>query len=155
MADDQPTCGKGLAANAILPERLAALMNAMATMLENHTRALDPSETNGRLERDAYERLAGDQRALASGLEAFARSPATNVLPAGRGSMTANAVTIPTITTACLRALRIRPEAHSAANHLMDSLRIRRSYYRSRALVRPSLNEPAIPLSVPPFSASC
>jgi len=74
MANDQPTCGKGLAANAILPERLAALMNAMATMLENHTRALDPTETNGRLERDAYERLVRDQRALASGLEAFARA---------------------------------------------------------------------------------
>jgi hypothetical protein len=74
MADDQPTCGKGLAANAILPERLAALMNAMATMLENHTRALDPSEANGRLERDAYERLVRDQRALASGLEAVARA---------------------------------------------------------------------------------
>ena len=74
MADDQPTCGKGLAANAILPERLGALMNAMATMLENHTRALDLNETNGRLEHDAYERLVSDQRTLASGLEALARA---------------------------------------------------------------------------------
>jgi hypothetical protein len=74
MADDQPTCGRGLAANAILPERLAALMNAMATMLENHTRALDLNETNGRLEHDAYERLVSDQRTLASGLEALARA---------------------------------------------------------------------------------
>ena len=78
MADDQPTCGRGLAANAILPERLAALMHAMATMLENHTRALDPSETNGRLERDAYERLVRDQRVLASGLEALARAMVGN-----------------------------------------------------------------------------
>src|ERR671918_1616113 len=74
MADDQPTCGKGLAANAILPEKLAALMSAMATMLENHTRALDPNEANGRLERDAYQRLVRDQRTLASDLEALARA---------------------------------------------------------------------------------
>jgi hypothetical protein len=88
MADDQPTCGKGLAANAILPERLAALMNAMATMLENHTRALDPTETSGRLERDAYERLVRDQRALASGLEACARAMEGNRdLPMARHNM--------------------------------------------------------------------
>ena len=74
MADDQPTCGKGLAANAVLPERLAALMTAMAAMLENHVRALDPDETSGRLERDAYVRLVREQRTLASGLEALARA---------------------------------------------------------------------------------
>jgi hypothetical protein len=74
MTDDQATCGKGLAANAVLPRRLAALMAAMAAMLENHVLALDPDETNGRLERDAYERLVGEQRAIASGLEALARA---------------------------------------------------------------------------------
>jgi hypothetical protein len=88
MADDQPTCGKGLAANAILPERLAALLSAMATMLENHLRALDPGEANGRLERDAYERLVSDQRALASGLEELARAMAGyRDLPMARHAM--------------------------------------------------------------------
>ena len=72
MADDQPSCGKGLAANAILPERLSALMKAMAALLENHVRALDPNETNGRLERDAHEHLIKDQRTLASDLVALA-----------------------------------------------------------------------------------
>src|SRR5687768_5379869 len=74
MADDQPTCGKGLAANAVLAERLAALMNAMAALLDNHVRALDPKEAAGRLECDAYERLVEDQRTLASGLENLARA---------------------------------------------------------------------------------
>ena len=47
-ADDQWTCGKGLAAGADLPGKLAALLAARAEVLERHTRALDPSEPSGR-----------------------------------------------------------------------------------------------------------
>jgi hypothetical protein len=72
MADNQPTCGKGLAANAVLPEKLAAPVKTMAALLDNHVRALDPREAAGRLERNAYERLVKDQRTLASGLEDLA-----------------------------------------------------------------------------------
>ena len=77
MADDEATCGKGLAANAVLPEKLAALMGAMADLLENHVRSLDSSDPNGRLERDAYQRLVEDQRALASALGALASAMAS------------------------------------------------------------------------------
>ena len=43
-SDDQPTCGKGLAANAVLPARLGELMAARAEVLERHMKALDPTE---------------------------------------------------------------------------------------------------------------
>jgi hypothetical protein len=72
MTDDQPTCGKGLAANAVLPQKLSALLSAQANLLENHVRSLDPNEFAGRAEREAYERLGVDQRALASNLTALA-----------------------------------------------------------------------------------
>jgi hypothetical protein len=72
MADDQPTCGKGLAANAVLPQKLGILLSAQADLLENHIRSLDPNEDAGRRERDAYKRLVRDQRALASSLAALA-----------------------------------------------------------------------------------
>jgi hypothetical protein len=70
-ANDQPTCGKGLAANAVLPRKLAALMGAMAAVLENHTRALPRNDADAEREREAYARLAGDQRRIAANLEAL------------------------------------------------------------------------------------
>ena len=66
MADEQPaTCGEGLAANAVVPEKIAALFSAMADLLQNHTRSLDVGNANARLENDAYEHLVTDQRAIA------------------------------------------------------------------------------------------
>jgi hypothetical protein len=47
-SDDRPICGKGLAANAVLPERFASLKNALAALLDNHVRALDPQEVSNR-----------------------------------------------------------------------------------------------------------
>ena len=72
MQDEQQTCGKGLAAHAVLPEEIGALMEAMAGLLQNHTRSLDPDDANARLERDAYDRLVEEQRAIAASLDALA-----------------------------------------------------------------------------------
>jgi hypothetical protein len=73
MPEEQPaTCGQGLALNAVVPEKLATLMSAMAELLQNHTRSLDPGDANARLERDAYEHLVREQRAVASSLSALA-----------------------------------------------------------------------------------
>jgi hypothetical protein len=72
MQDDQPTCGKGLAAHATLPEQIGALMEAMAKVLQNHTRSLDLADANARSERDAYERIAKEQHAMAASLAALA-----------------------------------------------------------------------------------
>lgn len=70
--DDTPTCGKGIAANAVLPERIAALLAAMAAIYENHIRALDAAEANGKLEIDAYARLMRDFRAAAKEISGLA-----------------------------------------------------------------------------------
>jgi hypothetical protein len=71
-SEDQPTCGKGIAANAVLPDKIAAVVRATADVLHNHIRALDPKETNGKAEIDAYHRLIAEHRALSDRLEALA-----------------------------------------------------------------------------------
>jgi hypothetical protein len=75
-SDDQPTCGKGLAANAVLPAKLAELMAARAGVLERHMKALDPSDPNGRTEATAYTALARAHRDVASQLDSLARQMA-------------------------------------------------------------------------------
>jgi len=74
--DAEPTCGKGIAASAPLRARLAELMAASAGIFEGHQAALDPNEPNGRLELDAYQRLAEAHRQLASALTAVAEQMA-------------------------------------------------------------------------------
>jgi hypothetical protein len=71
MADDW-TCGKGLAKNAALPAKLADVADAMACLLEAHTRALDVTHEDGRKEYDAYRRIAEDWRGAAPQLHAIA-----------------------------------------------------------------------------------
>ena len=69
---DEWTCGKGLAKNAALPARLADVADAMAALLEAHTRALDVSHEACRKEYDAYRRIAEDWRGAAPLLHAIA-----------------------------------------------------------------------------------
>jgi hypothetical protein len=72
--DDQPTCGKGLAANAVLPTKLAELMAAQAEVLERHTRALDPVDAAAHEELDAYASLVRAHRAAAGELASLAEA---------------------------------------------------------------------------------
>jgi hypothetical protein len=77
MADehgDQPTCGKGIAASATLPETIAALARATADVLDNHIRALDPNEANGKAEEAAYRRLVSEHRRIGAELKALAET---------------------------------------------------------------------------------
>lgn len=69
---DEPTCGKGIAASAGLPETLAAFVRAMADMLQSHIRALDPDEPHGRIEIDANSRIVSEHRSLGDRLDALA-----------------------------------------------------------------------------------
>lgn len=69
---DEPTCGKGLAENAVMPERMAKLLQATANVLENHIRSLDRADPNGNREIEAYERLVRDHRAAAIQVSALA-----------------------------------------------------------------------------------
>ena len=74
--DDQPTCGQGLAANALLPAKLAELAAAQADVLEHHTRALDPSDPQAQRELEAYASLTGAHRGLAAELARLAEEMA-------------------------------------------------------------------------------
>jgi hypothetical protein len=85
---DQPTCGKGLAANAWLPAKLGELSSAMAGMLEIHTTALDLTDENSEREREAYLSLVGKYREVGAQLHALAEEMAGyRDLPMGRHDM--------------------------------------------------------------------
>ena len=58
----QPTCGKGLAENSVLPGKLAAVAEAMAAVLEAHQKALDLTDPRSRVESEAYQKVAEDLR---------------------------------------------------------------------------------------------
>jgi hypothetical protein len=86
--DDRPTCGEGLAANAVLPAKLAELMAAQAEVLERHTRALDPTDAAAQKELDAYTKLERAHRDVASELADLAEEMAGyRELPMGRHDM--------------------------------------------------------------------
>lgn len=70
--EQQQTCGKGLADNAVLPARLAAVTNAQADVLEAHLKALDVDDEHARLEHDAYTKLVDEHRDAAARLRAVA-----------------------------------------------------------------------------------
>jgi hypothetical protein len=70
---DRPTCGKGLAANAALPDKLAELTDAMAEVLERHTKALDLTDPAAREEFDAYAALVRAHRTIAGELASLAQ----------------------------------------------------------------------------------
>jgi hypothetical protein len=82
---EQPTCGKGLAENSILPARLGTLIAAMAENLETHMKALDLTDQNSRQEYDAYEELVRELHQVASQLQTTANQMAGyRDLPMGR-----------------------------------------------------------------------
>jgi hypothetical protein len=73
---DQPTCGQGLAANAVLPAKLAELLAARAEVLERHAKALDRTDPNAQPELEAYANLARAHRSVASELTSLANEMA-------------------------------------------------------------------------------
>jgi hypothetical protein len=68
-AAEQPTCGKGLAENSVLPRMLGKLIAAMAENLQVHSRALDLTDHNSRAEFDAYAVLMRELQQTALQLE--------------------------------------------------------------------------------------
>jgi hypothetical protein len=82
---DQPTCGKGLAENAVLPAKLAELITSVAEVLELHMRALDRKDPAAAREYEAYATLVKEHRAIGAQLQATAqRMAAYRDLPMGR-----------------------------------------------------------------------
>jgi hypothetical protein len=90
MDEQEWTCGKGLAANGVLPERIAQVMAAMAEVLNVHMEALDLEDDASREEYDAYRRVSRQLTQVASQLEATAREMTSyRDLPMGRHDMAA------------------------------------------------------------------
>lgn len=85
---DEPTCGKGLAANAALPAKIAELTAAVAEILERHMKALDMSDENSRREHALYDRLSREHRDSAAALADTAeRMASARDLPMGAHDM--------------------------------------------------------------------
>jgi len=88
MPEEEQTCGKGLAGNSALPEKLSELTAALAGVLETHMKALDLTDEHSRGEHDAYDRLARQHREIAAQLEKTAREmPSYRDLPMGHHDM--------------------------------------------------------------------
>src|SRR5215208_5872707 len=82
---DEQTCGKGLAAHAEIPAKLAALVDGTAANLEAHMPSLDTSDEASADELETYERLAAQHRAIAEQLRGTSAEMAdARDLPMGR-----------------------------------------------------------------------
>jgi hypothetical protein len=89
---DEPTCGKGLAASAALPAKIAELTAAVAEVLERHMKALDLNDEHSRREHALYDRLAREHRDAAAALaETAERMTAARDLPMGAHDLAAMA----------------------------------------------------------------
>ena len=85
---EQPTCGKGLAENSILPEQMSKVIAAMAENLETHMQALDLTDKNSSAEYAAYESLVKQLKQSALQMHLTANQMAGyRDLPMGRHNM--------------------------------------------------------------------
>ena len=83
--NDQKTCGQGLAANSVLPAKVADLIESTAGVLETHMEALDLTDNDSRQEHEAYRELTKEHRTIAAELQATSRRMAGyRDLPMGR-----------------------------------------------------------------------
>jgi hypothetical protein len=84
MSDDEMTCGRGLAAHAVIPAKIGEMIASLAENLELHMPSLVASDENTRREREAYGKLAAEHRAIAQQLAAVAAHMASyKTLPMG------------------------------------------------------------------------
>ena len=82
--DDQPTCGKGLAASSMLPAALGAVAASLSEVLVAHQASLDVTDADAKREHDAYQDIADAHRLIAAQLDAAAkRMAAYQDLPMG------------------------------------------------------------------------
>jgi hypothetical protein len=87
--EEEPTCGRGLAQNSVVPAALAAVAAGLAQNLEVHRRALDPDDADAVAERDVYERVGRSLRSATVDLQAAAAKMASAAdLPMGAHDMT-------------------------------------------------------------------
>jgi DNA mismatch repair ATPase MutS len=109
IAQEKPSCGKGLADHAPLPAKLAGVMAAMAENLEIHMKALDLQDKNSRLEYEAYRQLVQQHRDLAERLMSTAEQMAGyRALPMGKHDE--KAMSGPTVVDAFERLVELEQE---------------------------------------------
>ena len=85
ITSDQPTCGKGLAENSVLPAQVGKLIAAMAENLDAHMKALDLADKNSAAEFAAYDKLVKELKQAALELHITANQMAGyRDLPMGR-----------------------------------------------------------------------
>jgi hypothetical protein len=107
--EDEPTCGKGLAANSGLPAKLGELTAAVANVLEVHLKALDLRDSNARTEHEAYVKLAREHQNVATQLQALSTEMAGyQDLPMGRHDL--QAMSAPEPMEALDRFVRVEEE---------------------------------------------
>ena len=83
--DAPDTCGKGLAAHASFPSKLAEVLGALADNLALHQRTLDRSDAAARAEHDVYVDLERQYREVVTRLTAIAdHMDAARNLPMGK-----------------------------------------------------------------------
>jgi hypothetical protein len=70
--EEPATCGQGLASRSVLPAKLGELLAAQARLLEAHMRALDPADSDARMELDAYAALVTAHRDIGDRLSGIA-----------------------------------------------------------------------------------
>jgi uncharacterized protein YndB with AHSA1/START domain len=73
----QPSCGAGLAQHATIPAKIAPMFAALADTLEAHRAMIVLDGPGGRLEDDAYRKLAASYRELAAQVEKVAQQMAS------------------------------------------------------------------------------
>lgn len=72
-SDEQWTCGKGLAAHAGIPAKIAEFLRSLAENLEAHVPTIDTRDSNGQSERRAYVGLSKQYDAVAAQLATIAK----------------------------------------------------------------------------------
>jgi hypothetical protein len=83
LAEDEWTCGRGLAHHSAVPAKMADYLAALTRTLRTHLRTIDRSTAPGQDEWDAYRKLADAYADLADGLgTAAARMRGYRDLPA-------------------------------------------------------------------------
>ena len=117
--EEQPTCGKGLAENSVLPRSLGHVISGMAENLAEHMKALDLQDSRSRDEYDAYERLVGQLRQAAAELHVTASEMAGyRDLPMGQHDQVAMAR--PAIREAFENFVRHKQELSTLLEHTAE-----------------------------------
>jgi hypothetical protein len=114
--DDKPTCGKGLAANASLPDLFGRLTASTAAILEAHLAMLDVSDPRSATEHAVYVGLMEEHRHAAAVLHAIAeRMTGARDLPMGRH------LSVPEANSEMGRAFAEFVEGETALRALLDA----------------------------------